>query len=101
MDSCKKCSQKFSYWQVYQNYWSAKQQIECSNCKLPHAFTIRSRALSIALVIVVPSILQAALQTEKSAAVFGFWTLLLLYIVISLIMSFLTNPLLKVKPIKQ
>jgi CXXC-20-CXXC protein len=37
MDTCEKCAQKFSYWQVYKNYWSNKQQIQCLNCTTAHA----------------------------------------------------------------
>ena len=100
MDTCKICSQKFNFWQVYKNHWSVKEQIKCLNCLAPHNITITSRVLSSVFVIFVPGIIQATIQDWDKLKVFGIWSIIVLYLLVSLIMSLLTNPLLRYKSIK-
>ncbi|EAR12788.1 hypothetical protein PI23P_09180 [Polaribacter irgensii 23-P] len=101
MDTCKKCNEKFSFWQIYKNYWSAKQMLKCSNCQAEHTCTIKSRVVSSVFVLFVPGLLQTAIQTWEKPEILEIWTILFLYIGTSFVMSFLTNPLLKFKLIQK
>jgi CXXC-20-CXXC protein len=97
MDTCKKCSQKFKYWEIYKNYWSAKQELHCSSCEASHVYSLKSRVVSSIFVLFIPGVIQTAIQALEKPERLNIYTILLLYIGMSFLMSFLTNPLLKFK----
>jgi CXXC-20-CXXC protein len=97
MDTCKKCNQKFSYWQVYKNYWSAKQQIQCLNCVTKHAPHLTNRLLLL-VVLFIPALIQSLLQYyEIIIEMNSFLVFTLLYFLVGAIGSLLTNFLFKFK----
>jgi CXXC-20-CXXC protein len=61
MDTCKKCAQKFSYWQVYKNYWSAKEQIQCLSCATKHEHHFTNKLL-LFVILFIPALIQSLLQ---------------------------------------
>ena len=97
MDTCKKCNQKFSYWQVYKNYWSAKQQIQCLNCVTKHDHKFMNRLLLL-LVLFIPAFIQSLLQYyEIIIEMNSFLVFTLLYFLVGATGSLLTNFLFKFK----
>ncbi len=97
MDTCKKCNQKFSYWQVYKNYWSAKQQIQCLNCVTKHDHRFMNRLLLL-VVLFIPALIQSLLQYyEIIIEMNSFLVFTLLYFLVGAIGSLLTNFLFKFK----
>jgi CXXC-20-CXXC protein len=97
MDTCKKCNQKFSYWQVYKNYWSAKQQIQCLNCTTTHEHHLTNRLL-LFVVLLIPALIQSLLQYYEIIIEMNFFLVFtLLYFLVGAIGSLLTNFLFKFK----
>ena len=97
MDTCKKCNQKFSYWQVYKNYWSAKQQIRCLNCVTKHDHRFMNRLL-LAPVIFLAGVAHTAipLQYLPNGISFVFISIFL-YIPVAFMLSLVTNWLFRFK----
>jgi len=97
MDTCKKCNQKFSYWQVYKNYWSAKEKIQCLNCVTQHHHHFTNKLL-IFVVLFIPALIQSLLQYyEITIEMNSFLVFTLLYFLVGAIGSLLTNFLFKFK----
>jgi CXXC-20-CXXC protein len=97
MDTCKKCAQKFNYWQVYKNYWSAKQQIQCLNCTTTHAPKFLNKVL-LAPVIFIAGISHIAIPTPYLPNIFFFiLTNMTLFIIVGFTLSLLTNFFFKFK----
>jgi CXXC-20-CXXC protein len=97
MDTCKKCSQKFSYWQVYKNYWSAKEQIQCLSCATKHAPHLTNKLL-LFVVLFIPALIQSLLQYYEIIIEMNFFLVFtLLYFLFGAIGSLLTNFLFKFK----
>ena len=97
MDTCKKCAQKFSYWQVYKNFWGAKQQIKCSNCATTHDHKLVNKLLP-PFILLIPAAIQSYQQYHNTQAEIGsFLAFTMLYIPIAIIGSFLTNFFFKFK----
>jgi CXXC-20-CXXC protein len=97
MDTCKKCAQKFNYWQVYKNYWSAKQQIQCLNCTTTHAPKFLNKVL-LAPVIFIAGISNITIPTPYLPNVFIFvLTYMALFIIVGFAISLLTNLFFKFK----
>jgi CXXC-20-CXXC protein len=97
MDTCKKCSQKFSYWQVYKNYWSAKEQIQCLSCATTHEHHLTNRLLLI-VILLIPALIQSLLQYYEIIIEINFFLVFtLLYFLFGAIGSLLTNFLFKFK----
>mgnify|MGYP006074037657 CR=1 FL=1 len=97
MDTCKKCNQKFSYWQVYKNYWSAKQQIQCLNYTTTHEHHLTNRLL-LFVVLLIPALIQSLLQYYEIIIEMNFFLVFtLLYFLVGAIGSLLTNFLFKFK----
>jgi CXXC-20-CXXC protein len=101
MDTCKKCSQKFSYWQVYKNYWSAKEQIQCLNCVTTHDHKFMNRLL-LAPVIFLAGIAHTAIPLQYVPDGLSFFVIsIFIYIPIAFMMSLLTNWLFRFKLSKE
>lgn len=97
METCKKCNEKFSYWQVYKNYWSAKQQIQCLNCLTKHDHSFTNKLL-LFVVLFIPALIQSVLQYyEIIIEMNSFLVFTLLYSLVGAIGSLLTNFLFKFK----
>jgi CXXC-20-CXXC protein len=97
MDTCEKCAQKFSYWQVYKNYWSAKQQIQCLDCATTHAPKFLNKLL-IAPVLFIAGISSIAIPAQYVPnVIFRVLTCMALYIIVGFTISLLTNLFFKFK----
>jgi CXXC-20-CXXC protein len=88
MNTCKKCAQKFGYWQVYKNYWSAKQQIQCLDCATAHASKFLNKVL-LAPVLFIVGISNIAIPTQYVPNVIFFvLTSIALFIIVGFTISF-------------
>jgi CXXC-20-CXXC protein len=97
MDTCKKCVRKFNYWQVYKNFWSAKQQIDCSNCATTHDHKLVNKLLP-PLIFFIPAVVQSYRQYYNTPDEMGsFLTFTMLYIPVVIVGSLLTNFFFKFK----
>jgi CXXC-20-CXXC protein len=97
MDTCKKCNQKFSYWQVYKNYWSAKEKIQCLSCVTKHDHEFMNRLL-LAPVIFVAGVAHTMIPLQYIPDGLPFLIIsIFLYIPVAFVMSLLTNWLFKFK----
>jgi len=97
MDTCKKCAQKFKFWHVYKNYWSAKEQIDCSNCATKHAPKLVNKLL-LPFVLFIPAAIQSFQQYyDTPIRMKSFLAFTMLYIPFALIGSLLTNFFFKFK----
>jgi CXXC-20-CXXC protein len=91
MDTCKKCNQKFSYWQVYKNYWRSKEQIQCLSCATKHEHHFTNRLL-LFVVLFIPALIQSLLQYYEIIIEMNFFLVFtLLYFLFGAIGSLLTN----------
>jgi len=96
MDTCEKCAQKFSYWQVYKNYWSNKQQIQCLNCTTTHAPKFLNKVL-LAPVIFIAGISQIVATQFLPNVFFFVLTNMALFIIVGFAISLLINFFFKFK----
>jgi CXXC-20-CXXC protein len=101
MDTCKKCNQKFNYWQVYNNYWSAKEKIQCLNCATTHDHKFMNRLL-LAAVIFLAGIAHTAIPLQYLPDGISFLVIsIFIYVPIAFVMSLLTNWLFRFKLSKE
>ena len=97
MDTCKKCAQQFNYWQVYKNFWSAKQQIDCSNCVAKHDHKLVNKLLP-PFVLFIPAAFQSYQQYYSIPNEMGpFLAFTVLYIPVAIFGSLLINFFFKFK----